>query len=1291
MSFSTVGSQEVSVADRDASGVTGSVTVRVVAGDVHHFGVEMDPLTVAGRLNDIRVTAFDELGNVVTGYRGRIDVASSPSTAKLPPSYSFTAADNGTRVFTRAASFDDEGPYTVTVTDRAVPTVTGSASVEVANPGELAGFRVEAPTSTPAGAGFAVKVSAVDAYGDLVRRYDGRVALSLGLADPRATLPTELVIARLDGGEATVPSARLFRAGAQTIEVSTIGEQPAFTGSAAVTVTPLTAARVRFQTDPALPVVSGRSVIVAGRTVNLTATVVDGYDNRVPSYRGVAAVTPTDEPAVPSSLIFDATAAGQVTVPVAFSVARPLALTVSAPIFPIPPPTDTRPPLKGVLNLTVRPDYRVELSGITTAQKGVASSFTVTVRNGATGDVATDYRGRIVISSSDGGATVPAAYTFTAADAGRKTFTPGATFAATGSQTLTATDFVRPEVTASTAVDVQTNGPAVRFDLQVLPAGPVKAGDVKAVIVTARDAAGRQVVDFDGEIAFSSSDPSATVPANYRFQPANRGKQVFNSIRFTRAGAQSVTATSTADAQVTGSAPVTVTAGTATSFKLDVGEPATLNSSNQYVVTAGAPFQLTVTAVDRYGNRAQDFRGSAVVTAAPEILFGNVINFGSTDGGQRTVPVVLRTASSKALQVRSSAGSNNLPNLADVTGRVTMRVTPGRPVMIDSMATTHVRQGAGSRVSFTMRDGFGNVASPPFSATTEAGQGVTFTSSDPLATLPVGIRPISSLYPVKFGTRGAQTVTVTATYVTDPSTGATVTLPPRTFSFTVNDPYTASLELTAPDRTLPGQPADITVTARNADGSVDTSYIGEVSFTTDDPDPSAVVPAPFRFTAADLGTRTFPGGLILRTRGSTTVAVTGPGGGSRPALTDQATIAVGVPNDDFADAEVLSGATGSVEGTNVGATSEPDEPGVEFSEFPLSEPTVWYRWVAPQSGGVNLDTCTETDFDSTVTVYTGSALSALDQEAYGDDGCGVRTRLSFTATAGQEYWFQVSGYDGETGSFRLRWETIAGPDNDDLANARVITKVSGSVDGTTVGATAEAGEPHYELEGSANHSVWYSWVSPRTGVVNLDTCLDPTFDSTLGVYTGDSVDQLDVVVQEDIDYWGSCGGPEGPAVTAFDATAGQRYWIQVDGRYGEVGTFTLRWSTSGVSPNDDFADAQEITGPTGSTLGKTFLAGIESGEPVRQDGSQGTVWYRWTAPATGPVSFSTCEDSNESMILTVFTGSSLTGLTEVARTTEPCGEGGSASFEAEVGETYMIQADGFETSRGFFWLSWNQE
>lgn len=139
-------------------------------------------------------------------------------------------------------------------------------------------------------------------------------------------------------------------------------------------------------------------------------------------------------------------------------------------------------------------------------------------------------------------------------------------------------------------------------------------------------------------------------------------------------------------------------------------------------------------------------------------------------------------------------------------------------------------------------------------------------------------------------------------------------------------------------------------------------------------------------------------------------------------------------NDNFANAQTISGCTGSVNGTNFGATRESGEPSHAPDDPSSGSPnnTVWYRWQAPASTSVTIDTVGNTNFDTIVAVYT--SFSAAGRVTFNDDidpGIIRTSRLTFNAVAGTTYWIVVDGWGGENGDFQLNWNqsncTVVGP------------------------------------------------------------------------------------------------------------------------------------------------------------------------------------------------------------------------------------------------------------------------
>jgi hypothetical protein len=250
----------------------------------------------------------------------------------------------------------------------------------------------------------------------------------------------------------------------------------------------------------------------------------------------------------------------------------------------------------------------------------------------------------------------------------------------------------------------------------------------------------------------------------------------------------------------------------------------------------------------------------------------------------------------------------------------------------------------------------------------------------------------------------------------------------------------------------------------------------------------------------------------------------------------------------------LPGADGIVDATSAGATKEPGEPAHVGDAGGKS---VWFKWTAPLTATVTFETAGSA-FDTLLGVYRGAAVDALTVVAASDDVSStvVTSRASFAATAGTTYVIAVDGYRGASGAVRLSWSSVVGPANDLFASAIALTGASGTADGTTVGATKEAGEPsHAGNAGGA--SVWYRWTAPADATVTIETA-GSSFDTLLAVYRGTAVNALTQVAAND-----DVSSSVRTSRLTFAATAGTTYLIAVDGYKGTAtvaaGELKLTW------------------------------------------------------------------------------------------------------------------------------------
>jgi hypothetical protein len=201
------------------------------------------------------------------------------------------------------------------------------------------------------------------------------------------------------------------------------------------------------------------------------------------------------------------------------------------------------------------------------------------------------------------------------------------------------------------------------------PAG-VQAGAPFDITLTALDASGQVLTDYTGTVTFSSGDPyGASLPADYTFTAADQGVHTFSAeTALYTAGTWDVTATDPA-AGVTTSAFVAVTPAPAVSFVITA--PAN--------VAAGTPFEVTVTAVDPYGNTDPTYQGTVTFSTDdpdPAVVLPADYTFTADDQGVHTFTdsglgeITLVTPGDRTLIVTDTSGDG-------ITGSVTVTVTDG--------------------------------------------------------------------------------------------------------------------------------------------------------------------------------------------------------------------------------------------------------------------------------------------------------------------------------------------------------------------------------------------------------------------------------------------------------------------------------------------------------------------------------------------------------------------------------------------------------------------------------------
>ena len=276
----------------------------------------------------------------------------------------------------------------------------------------------------------------------------------------------------------------------------------------------------------------------------------------------------------------------------------------------------------------------------------------------------------------------------------------------------------------------------------------------------------------------------------------------------------------------------------------------------------------------------------------------------------------------------------------------------------------------------------------------------------------------------------------------------------------------------------------------------------------------------------------------------------------------------------------------------------------------------------------------------------------------------------------------------------------APPVNDNFA-APVGLTGSGSITGSNVQATREAGEPSHALNRGAQ-SVWYKYVATESGVLTINTT-GSNFDTLLAVYSGSSVNNLKLfAANDDID----AGIFQSQVVVGIQS--GNIYYIAVDGFRGNAGiasgSVVLNYTVSNVAPNDNFANAIQLSGAKGRVTTTNVGASKEAGEPDHAGNQGGTsVWFKWTAPAGSSKSYTFSVQSlgptgtgGVNTLMAIYTGAGINSLVSVTNRIifdTPNGNPGKLILRPTPGTTYYLALDGHHLFSapevGTFILSYN--
>jgi hypothetical protein len=512
----------VTITDNNGGGTTQVIsTTGSVSGATHLVFSTVPSTATVGVPFTVIVTAENSANGTDTGYSGTVHFTSTDGSATLPANATLT---NGTGTFT--VTLNTTGSKTVTATDTAVTGITATSSSITVQLATATHFTVTASGTDTAGTAVNYTVTALTASNSTATGYSGTVHFTS--TDGSATLPGN---ATLSSGVGTF-SATLKTAGAQTITATDTGNSSITGTSNSITVSPAAAASLTIQ---------GPSTVTAGISTTYSITAYDAYGNIATNYTATATLTSSDVQAA-----FSPSTASIVNGSGSLIVALKTAGTQSI--------SATGGGVGGSKNgISVSPAAAASLSVVSLVGPNfpnwTSASILITAYD-AFGNVATGDNETLTLTSSSSAFGHPNPVTLVNGVAGG---TPALNIALgiAGPQTVTATG----NTTGATGTLSVTVLPGAASQFGVSAPASAYLGSPVAFTVTAYDIWLNVATGYTGTVSFSSTDAAATLPAG---STLTNGVGSF-SATFGTTGAQTITATDSANSLSGASSAITVT------------------------------------------------------------------------------------------------------------------------------------------------------------------------------------------------------------------------------------------------------------------------------------------------------------------------------------------------------------------------------------------------------------------------------------------------------------------------------------------------------------------------------------------------------------------------------------------------------------------------------------------------------------------------------------------------------------------------------------------------------------
>jgi hypothetical protein len=823
--------------------VTSAGTVTGTYATATHFTVSAPVSVTAGSLFSVTVTAKDGEQTVI-GYTGTINFTSTDTALgiTLPADYTFVASDNGVHTFTTAATLKTAGPQTVTATDTATSSITGTSSQITVCAAAATTFNITAPTSSTAGSSFSVTVTVQDEFGNVVANYTGSVNFTSTDNAVGMTLPANYTFTAGDNGAHTFTDGfTLLTAGSQTITVTDNVTASITATSSIITVNADSVAA--FAVD--VP-----ATATAGSNFSVTVTAKDAYGNIVTNYTGSVHFSSNGSAvgtALPADYTFATGDHGVHTFTNAFNLTTAGSKTITVADGALTGTSDA-------ISIGAASAYKLAFINVSSSYKVAESSSAITVQiqdrygNPTTTPLETDFD----LSASGGNWYSDSALNneITSLTIGAGTSSSANIyFMGTTVGTATIGASANGLTSASSEIEV-TVGDFDHFALS----GPitVNSGEPFTITITACDAYDNTITDYNGTIEFLSTDTSygVVLPEQYNFTETDAGVHDFTD-GFTLISPLRDQVISVRElGEETQYSTVEMSVFYVEANKLMLSGPAS--------ATAGACSDAFRIVVQDAGSHIVAVRSDAII--ALEVSSGTWYSDVACTTPITTITIPEGNAASVEFYYKgTTAGTITLgaskEGLTSASGEITVHTAS--IVKFNISAPASVTAGSVFSVTVTAQDQYGNTVTNYTGSihftSTDAAVGITLPSDYTFTVQDNGMHTFTNAF--NLTTAGSKTVTATDKAVSS--------LNGTSNSITVNAAQASTFTINAPASVTAGSAFNITVTAKDEYGNIATGYRGTVNFTSTDNSASVVLPADYQFTETDNGAHTFTGVKLI--------------------------------------------------------------------------------------------------------------------------------------------------------------------------------------------------------------------------------------------------------------------------------------------------------------------------------------------------------------------------------------------------------------------------------------------